>query len=115
MQLPDNSTLVSGATGYRVAVTLYDMVILSILLGIVSTVRHFVGRKPNPSPSGWWYVPKIVGMVFVLLSVVEIFRGGFIVSGFGSSIFLVVTIPAALGGLYWGYRVIWKPLYRQVA
>ena len=110
----ESDTLVAGAVGYRIGVTLYDMGTFVVLFSIISTIRLFVGRKHrNPNPSGWWYVPKIIGMLLALLFAVQFVREGSIVVGFdpGYRLFQILTFAAAIGALSWAYIVVWKPLH----
>jgi hypothetical protein len=109
----DSDTLKQGAIAYQTYSHLFDALVVAAYLGIISTIRYFVGKKNvNLHPSGWWYVPKVVGMLWTGLTSLSLVHGGFAVIGLGGNpIVLVVLGGAALAELYWAYRIIWRPIY----
>lgn len=110
----DSDTLKQGAAWYDAYSTSFDIAINVAILAAISVIRYFVGKRPlNPSPSGLWYVPKVIGMLFFFfMGALHFVAEGFKVMGLteGSPAYLFVTIPAAVGVLYWAYRVIWRPI-----
>jgi hypothetical protein len=112
----DSDTLKQGAIAYQTYSHLFDALFGAAVLGVVSTVRYFVGKKGgNPNPSGAWYVPKIIGMLWAMLLALDLTAGGFRVLGFGGNpIVMVLFAAAALGQLYWAYRVIWRPVFQKL-
>jgi protein-S-isoprenylcysteine O-methyltransferase Ste14 len=112
VQIPDSETLRQGAAGYHIYGSLFDLIVMTAILTIITIVRYFVGKKPNSNPSRFWYVPKIVGMLFILIFGCAHFmaEGAFVEKVSGSPAWLVFMTGAALAVLYWAYRVIWKPI-----
>jgi hypothetical protein len=115
----DPGPLQQYALRYQMTTTIFDAFLVSFLIGFVSLIRYFLKKRkrPNLNPSKLWYVPKVIGMGLLVVNFMHFVVQGALVNRLaeGNLGFFILATLIGLGLLYWGYRVIWKPLVPKAA